>query len=88
MGRYKKTHFEAAASPLVLTYCMFHLQIYFVSYASRNCQNTFDGYLPVFIIIISVVELEPDFLAGAGAGENAPAPGCFAGWLRGSVLAK
>ena len=30
------------------------------------------------ILVISVVEPEPDFLAGAGAGasEKAPAPGC------------
>ena len=27
-------------------------------------------------VMNSVVEPEPDFLAGAGAGEKAPAPGC------------
>ena len=27
--------------------------------------------------VISVVEPEPDFLAGARAGEKAPAPGCY-----------
>ena len=35
------------------------------------------------ILVISVVEPEPDFLAGAGAGasEKAPAPGCCLGVL-------
>ena len=28
------------------------------------------------ICTVSVVEPEPDFLAGAGAGEKAPAPSC------------
>ena len=38
-----------------------------------RCLN---GVATTNIVIISVVELEPDFLAGAGAGEKAPAPGC------------
>ena len=35
----------------------------------------------------SVVEPEPDFLGGAGAGEKAPAPGCCC-LARGTVVAK
>ena len=37
----------------------------------RLSPKTFPNFLK-----ISVVEPEPDFLAGAGAVEKAPAPGC------------
>ena len=36
----------------------------------------------------SVVEPEPDFFAGAEAGEKEPAPACFAMWFRSSEVAE
>ena len=36
----------------------------------------FFHYHTIRYTVDSVVEPEPDFLAGAGAGEKAPAPGC------------
>ena len=41
----------------------------------------------LWIVLTSVVEPAPDFLAGAGAGEKAPARGCCY-LARGTVVAK
>ena len=42
-----------------------------------QCQPTNIQAWSLFVILVpSVVEPEPDFLAGARAGEKAPAPGC------------
>ena len=60
---YRKFHFEGV-------FC----QIWFPVCTTVKTEKV--PYSKYFIEKTSVVEPEPDFLAGAGAGEKAPAPGC------------